>query len=342
MASTALCTTGGTQVGSPVALAASAPPPGEASATSAAVNTAANPSLPGRYCFRADWPGDTNYTGGPFTHAGTGNSECFIVRQIATTTVTTPSDGSGVALVGPVALGTTLYDKAVVTGTAAGGNPPGTVDFFLCNPTQTTGAAGAEVCATGGTNLSGNPRTLVADAGSSPPSSSVLSSPGVAANMAGVWCFRAVYTPSGSTYTGSSDARHSECIEVSEAPTTTVTTPRVGSTAITNPVAVGTDVTDYALVTGSAADGTPTGTINFFICDPTETTGTAGNEVCATGGDSAGSKTAAAVARIEPAKVRCNLRSGGHRGRRRLVLPRRVRAGRRQWRRLHGFERLQP
>jgi hypothetical protein len=168
--STAVCTTGGTQVGSPVALADASPPAGKATATSAAVNTAGAALAPGRYCFRADWPGDSNYAG-PFTHAGTGNSECFIVRQIPTDTATSPSDANGLALTSPVDLGTSLYDKAVVTGTNAGGTPLGTVDFFLCDPDQTTGLAGAEVCATGGTALSGNPRTLVGDSGSSPPTS---------------------------------------------------------------------------------------------------------------------------------------------------------------------------
>ena len=159
---------------------------GIATATSDPVNTAASPLLPGRYCFRASWAGDANYPGtitdGPYA-AGAENTECFIVRQIPTTTVTTPSDGSGVALTSPVALGTSLFDLAVVTGTTAGGSPPGAVNFFICDPTQVSGAAGAEVCASGaGTALAGNPRTLVADAGSSPPTSRVLSSPAVIAS----------------------------------------------------------------------------------------------------------------------------------------------------------------
>ena len=281
--STALCTSGGTQVGGPKALADSSPPPGEASATSDAVNTAASPLAPGRYCFRAAWPGDTNYPGS--SHVGTGQSECFIVRQIATTTVTTPSNGLGFPLSSPVDLGTILFDKAVVTGKAAGGSPPGTVDFFICDPSQVQGAAGAETCATGGTALSGNPRTLAADLGSSPPTSSVLSSPGVTADKAGVWCFRAVYTPSGSIYTGSSDATHGECVTVSKAPTTTVTTPRNGAGNAVTEVAVGDSVFDEAVVTGVAAGGTPTGTVDFFICDPSQVQGAAGSETCATGGD---------------------------------------------------------
>src|SRR5262249_23757909 len=140
-----------------------------------------------------------------------------------------------------------------------------------------------------------NPRTLVADAGSNPPTSSVLSSPGVAANKAGVWCFRAVYTPTGTTYTGSSDATHGECVTVSKAPTTTVTTPSVGSGST---VPVGTSVTDHALVTGSSADGFPSGTIDFFICNPTVVAANGGT--CSSGGVAAGSKTAAEVAGASP------------------------------------------
>src|SRR5205823_1271749 len=154
----------------------------------------------------------------------------------------------------PVALGTTLFDKAVVNGTAAGGSPPGAVNFSICDPSQVTVVAGLEVCALGdGTALSGNPRPLVAGANST---SSVLSSPGVAANKAGVWCFNATYVPTGTTYTGSSDATHGECVTVSPETTTTVTTPSRGA----GPIAVNLQVTDHAVVTAlNNADGTPTG-----------------------------------------------------------------------------------
>jgi hypothetical protein len=267
---TGLCTTGGTPVGgdppTEVNLANSAPPDGEASATSPAVNTQASPLGPGRYCFRAEYEGDSNY--GALTHTGTGNSECFTVAKINTTTVTTPSDGSGVALSSPVAFGTTLYDKAVVTGTSVGGSPTGTVDFLICNPTQVAGGADPNTCDTGGTALGGNPRTLEAGANNT---SSVLSSPGVTADQAGKWCFRAVYTPTGNVYNGSSDASAGECVTVSKAQTTTVTTPSDASgTGLTGPVLVGTQVSDVAIVTGHAADGAPDGTVAFYLCDPGE------------------------------------------------------------------------
>src|SRR5215217_1267316 len=136
--STTLCTTGGTEV-STNAVTGSAPPVGEGQATSDAVNTSGSPLAPGRYCFRAEWTGDSNYAN-PGSHVGTGQSECFIVRQIATITVTTPSNRLGSPLSSPVDLGTILFDKAVVTGTTAGGSPPGTVDFFICDPSAGAGS----------------------------------------------------------------------------------------------------------------------------------------------------------------------------------------------------------
>ena len=80
-----LCETGGTNLGS-VALVDSAPPLGEATAISPQVNTPAAPLSPGRYCFRAEWPGDLNYPQdpSPLKHFGSGDAECFIVRDTTT------------------------------------------------------------------------------------------------------------------------------------------------------------------------------------------------------------------------------------------------------------------
>ena len=292
--STATCDTGGTTIGSPVALDGTGQPQGTAVATSGQINTSGSPLTPGRYCFRATWPGDTNYqpTAPATVFVETNaSSECFVVRTIPTTTTTTPwsaSDATGQALgTGTLALGTTLFDKAVVQGTSVGGSPPGTVNFFLCNPGQVTGTAGSETCASGtGTALTGNPRTLVADTGSSPPTSTVFSSPGGAANKAGVGCFRAEYTHPGSTYQDSSDSSHNECVTVGPENTTTTTTPKFNGNNIVGALAVGSMVTDHAVVAAiDNADDTPTGTVDFFICDPSHLSS---NGNCSSGGVSAG------------------------------------------------------
>jgi hypothetical protein len=180
-------------------------------------------------------------------------------------------------------LGTNLFDKAVVTGTSTGGNPTGVVNFFVCNPAQVTGAAGAEICAAGaGTALTGNPRTLAPVAGTT-DKSSVLSSPAVVGGTAGVWCFRANYVASGSVYNNSDDTgHHAECVTVNPDSTTTVTTPLVTGSPISGNVPVNTSVTDHAVVTGTAAGGSPTGTVDFYICNPTQVAANGGT--CSTGG----------------------------------------------------------
>jgi hypothetical protein len=108
--STTLCTTGGTAAGVR-ALAATPPPAGEASATSDAVNTAAAPLAPGRYCFRAEWPGDTNYPT-PLSHVGTAaGSECFFVADTTSATsaqVWLPNDSATISSAGGTALNGTL------------------------------------------------------------------------------------------------------------------------------------------------------------------------------------------------------------------------------------------
>jgi Bacterial Ig-like domain (group 3) len=205
IASPAVCDTGGTQVGSPVPLADSSPPAGEAQATSAAVNTAANPLAPGRYCFRAEWPGDENYPGA-LSHAGTGNSECFTVAKIPTNTVTTPVDGSGTP-VSTISLGGSIFDRAVVTGNAVGGDPTGEVNFFVCGP-----IAAPAVCDTGGTAVAGNPKTLIADSDPATFTSSATSGEFMPTEV-GRYCFRAEY--GGSTvYLPSSDSGANECFTV--------------------------------------------------------------------------------------------------------------------------------
>ena len=182
-----------------------------ASATSPDVNTTTNPLSPGRYCFRATWPGDLNYTA-PLAEFGgaNGTNECFTVQTIATMTVTTPSVGSG----GTTTFGSSVTDHALVTALASGGGTPtGSVTFFVCTPSQTTGGA----CPSGGTQV-GSVVNTQAVAGSSPPAATADSS-SITANITGTWCFRAVYTPGGSNganYTGSSDASSGECFTVTD------------------------------------------------------------------------------------------------------------------------------
>ena len=208
-----VCTSGGTNVGTGTLSGSGA----TASATSPDVNTAANPLAPGTWCFRAEWPGDTNYPAALSEFGGAnGTNECFTVQKIKTTTVTTPSVGSG----GIATFGSSVTDHALVTAAqGGGGTPTGTVTFFVCNPTQTSGGACPDP---NGTQV-GNAVTTQAVTGSSPPASSA-DSDAKTVDKTGTWCWRAVFTPggaNGSNYTGSSDASTGECFTVTD--TTSIT-----------------------------------------------------------------------------------------------------------------------
>jgi hypothetical protein len=202
------CSSGGTNVGTGTLSGSGA----TASASSPDVNTAASPLTPGTYCFRAEWPGDTNYPAALTEFGGVGGTnECFTVQKIPTTTTTTPSPGSG----GTTTFGSSVTDHAIVQATLSGdGTPTGTVTFFICNPTQTVAGA----CPDGTGTQVGSPVTTQAINGSSPPASSADSA-AVTVNQTGTWCFRAVYTPggaNGANYTGSSDASTGECFTVKD------------------------------------------------------------------------------------------------------------------------------
>jgi hypothetical protein len=70
---------------------------------------------PGDYCFSASWPGDSNYTGGPFVDDG--ENECFTVIELQPEIDTEQSFFPN--------------DDATITVPAGGGDLDGSVDFQL-------------------------------------------------------------------------------------------------------------------------------------------------------------------------------------------------------------------
>jgi hypothetical protein len=213
------------------------------------------PTAPGVYHWQASYSGSLPNTLGT-SHNATCNDtgEDVIVQQFPTTTVTTPVDVSGTT-VSTASIGASVFDHAVVTGAAAGGTPTGTVSFFICDPTQVTGAAGSEVCGTTAGTAVGSPVTATALGAFQ---SQATSSPAVVANQVGVWCFRATYTPNVKFYTGSSDGRHDECFTVTD--TTSVGTAQNwlpnDSATITSGGSPLSGSVSFVLYTGSNCSGT--------------------------------------------------------------------------------------
>jgi hypothetical protein len=117
------CSTGGTTIGTGTLNGGANTTDGTAIAQSPAVNTVSSVTgvlAAGRYCFRAEWPGDANY--GPASHTND-TTECFAVRDtsaMTTAQVWLPNDtahvttGSGAVPIGTVTF--TLYPSGNCTG----------------------------------------------------------------------------------------------------------------------------------------------------------------------------------------------------------------------------------
>jgi hypothetical protein len=129
------CPTGGTTVGTGTLNGGTITNDGIATATSPAVNTSGSPLAPGRYCFRAEWPGDSNYGGTSHTNNDT---ECFSVQDTSSMTTAqrwlpndsaTVTSGAGTALSGTVSW--TLYEGTINCAT------PGTATVLYGPVTQT-------------------------------------------------------------------------------------------------------------------------------------------------------------------------------------------------------------
>jgi hypothetical protein len=140
------CSTGGTNVGTGALNGGADLNDGVAVATSPDVNTPASATgnlSPGRYCFRAEWPGDANYPDAlSFTNA---TDECFTVKDVSAITTAQkwlPQDTATVTNAGGTAVSGTvvfsLYENGTCSGTAARTFTDTTAPFETNNATYAT------------------------------------------------------------------------------------------------------------------------------------------------------------------------------------------------------------
>jgi uncharacterized repeat protein (TIGR01451 family) len=173
-------------------------------------------------------------------------------------TVTTPLAGGSSVSGATVLPGTSVTDRAVVSGSALVGAAPaptGSVSFFLCGPQATQLLA---QCSTGG-----NP---VGSAVSLPPGSAnpkTVTSSAVAPTVPGWYCFRAVYSGDANYPDGSFDSSLNECFRVVKATPTVSTDIHNASHQVVTVAAAGSTVHDFVRVAGVAGGPTPGGTVTL-------------------------------------------------------------------------------
>jgi hypothetical protein len=182
--------------------------------------------------------------------------------QCSATVTTTPSLTS-------TTLGSNdpITDLADVHGTTAAGTAPkptGEISFSLCGP-----LASAAGCATGGTAVAGNPKTLGncnPDLAGHSCATSGNARPLVTSGGPGWYCFRAVYDPKTDTNyqssAGALDGSTSECFNVTATASTSTAqswVPNDTATITADGGATVAGTVDFILYVGSATCSTGTG-----------------------------------------------------------------------------------
>ena len=162
---------------------------------------------------------------------------------------------------------TTQHDVATLSAAGGHPSPTGAMTFFLCNPSQVTGAG----CPTGGTQV-GNAITISAGSATSANASGTL------LNAPGTYCWRAVYAPdadgskfysAGSETNALTSGAGAECFVVVKNTTGIVT----AATSAT----IGAAIHDVATLSGATA--TAGGTITFNLYGPSDTPDCSGSVV---------------------------------------------------------------
>src|SRR3989441_964239 len=193
---------------------------------SAIPGSSAASALPaGSYSFQASWPGDSNY------NSATAACEPLTVNKGSTSTATEIHDASH-NVVTSVALGTTVHDKATVSGQVSGFTIGGTVTYtFFSTASTCTGSSSTATVAVG--SESGNHGPLAA----------------------GEYSFKATYSGDGN-YLGST----SDCEPLTVNRGTASRSPVI---APASPVSLGTSVHDTASFSGLTSGFNPTGTVTY-------------------------------------------------------------------------------
>jgi hypothetical protein len=210
-----------------------------------------DPDATGWYCFLDQYSGDGNYSAVSDNNTAT---ECVDVTGSSTGT-TTPTLKSAFTS-SSIPLGSTDMDTATVTGTSAAGSPTGTVTFSACGPTTS-----ATPC------TSPNAGSATAEL-SSGPSDTATASATLDPDTTGWYCFLDQYSGDGNYKAVSDNNTATECVDVTGSSTGSVT-PTLKSVLSSSSVPYGSSAVDTATVTGTTADGSPTGTLTFYACGPT-------------------------------------------------------------------------
>ena len=202
-----------------------------------------NPAIPGTGT--TDPLTRTTLQGVVSTLNGTASGSAQTTVQPVPPTVTTTSNPNTTGL----PQGTSVTDTATVSGPTGAVTPTGTVAFFLCQPSQVTGAG----CASGGTQV-GAAKTLVNGSATSDATTNT--------QTPGQYCWRAQYSGDGNYAAASHTDSTTECFTIATPPLQFSTQPTPS-----NGTVLQTSLFDVATLSGG---NNPTGTITFSLFPPSD------------------------------------------------------------------------
>ncbi len=228
------------------------PTPPTGTATSPAVVAA----VPGTYHFVATYSGDANYTALATTACGLPGENVIVLAEAGLTTLAASSNPA--APPGTATVPETVSDTAVVTGTAGGPAPTGSVIF-----TRYFDAPGAAMCS-GPSEVTGAVPLVTVAPATNPPSATATS-PAFAPTGPGTVRYRASYSGDGvySPVPITACGAQGENVTIQAVPTLVTLAASSNPAAPPGTATTVDTVTDTATVTGSAGGPAPTGSVTF-------------------------------------------------------------------------------
>ena len=155
-----------------------------------------------------------------------------------------------------VSVGSSDTDTVTMTGKAKNGSPTGTVTFNACGPTANRTPCTAPNMGSATVSLSPGTKNR-STAGTS-----------IIPTVAGWYCFLDEYNGDTHYKPVSDNSAKTECFDATGSSTHPIT-PTLKSALSSSSIPFGSTAVDTATVTGTAADGSPTGTLTFYACGPT-------------------------------------------------------------------------
>ena len=213
-----------------------------------------DPSTTGWYCLRDKYSGDSHYK--TVTDNST-TTECFDVTSGGGSGPYTPTIASALNPTTTTLSGSST-DTVTMTGNATAGSPTGTVSFYVCGVTSAPTACTSP-------NIGPATVELASESGNRSVADVTIEN----FSTTGWYCFLDEYSGDSNYNAVSDNDKNTECLDVTSGGGGGTYTPTIKSALSPTTTTLSGSSTDTVTMTGNATAGSPTGTVNFYVCGVT-------------------------------------------------------------------------